>query len=122
MNKKRNLKILFLKLIFLGAGSAAFAATQDVVPVTGTNANGETIVVEVPQKEYSERLRATTSTVNDSFVEAIDMTSKSATQWHLRTIGVGLGVNMEFGIGNMKIGALPRVRLLFTNSTNPPLP
>jgi hypothetical protein len=116
----KNFHLLIVLSLFIGSISSA--EVSETVPVVGTNPNGQAVVVEVPKQEYSQRLTAATSTVNDSMIDAIDLTSSKSTQWHLRTIAVGLGVNMEFGIGIFKIGALPRVRLLFTNSTKPPLP
>lgn len=101
---------------------APLAMASEKVPVIALDGSGKPIVVEVSAKEYSLRYKSTVSTTNDSLMEALDITPAKNRQWHLRTITVGLGVNMEFGVGPFKVAAVPKSRLFFTNSTNPPLP
>lgn len=101
---------------------APMVMASEKVPVIALDGNGKPIVVEVSAKEYSLRYKSTVSTTNDSLMEALDITPAKNRQWRLRTITVGLGVNMKFGVGPFKVAAVPKSRLFFTNSTNPPLP
>lgn len=98
------------------------AVASDTVPVITTDKNGKPAVVEVSTKEYSSRYRSTVSTMNDSLMAALDVSANKNQQWHLRTITVGLGINMEFGMGPFKVAAVPKSRLIFTNSTTPSIP
>lgn len=101
---------------------ASLAMAEEMVPVITQDANGKPTVVEVSAKEYSLRYKSTVSTMNDSLMEALNFSAYKNQKWHLRTISVGIAVNMEFGVGTMKVGAVPKSRLIFTNSTNPSLP
>lgn len=100
----------------------SLATAEERVPVITQDANGKPMVVEVSAKEYSLRYKSTVSTMNDSLMEALNYSAHKNQQWHLRTISVGIAVNMEFGVGTMKVGAVPKSRLIFTNSINPPIP
>ncbi|MGZ3789781.1 MAG: hypothetical protein ACXVLQ_14725 [Bacteriovorax sp.] len=104
--------------------SFSYAKTVETIPVIGTDDQGNSEVIEVPKAEYVSRFNLSATTVNDSLIEAFNAASSlnQATLWHLRTVGIGLGSTVEVGIGKFKIGATPRTRLLFTNSTTPSLP
>lgn len=114
----------FLFLLFiLSLKSESFAKTNETIPVIGTDAEGKAQVLEVPKSAYVQRLSLSATTMNDSLMDAFnEVNMTSATAWHLRTVGIGLASTIEIGLGKFKIGATPRVRLLFTNSLTPSLP
>jgi len=97
------------------------ACLRDGVPVIGFDEHGNPAQVEISGKEYSKRLSAVISSVPESTLEALGESS-TRSGWMLRTAVVGIGVGAEIGIGPFKIGALPRARLLFSNSTEPAIP
>lgn len=108
------MKILLAVLV---AGNA-FASS---IPMVGSDLNGEPAIVNVPQNEYVERLKSVLINANDSVVPFLQK-REAKPGWMLRTVVVGLGVSTEIGIGPFKVGATPRSRLVFTNSSNPMVP
>lgn len=117
---KMRTQTLLSVLCCLLLSTSAFA--ENTIPVITEDANGNPMVTEVSATEYSARYRATVSTMNDSLMNAINVSANKNMNWHLRTIAVGIGINMEIGVGPLKVGAVPKSRLIFTNSTNPSLP
>ena len=101
----------------------AHAKKTETIPVIAIDKQGNSDVIEVSKEDYLNRLNHSTNTVNDSLIEAFNSTTMTSnSQWHLRTVGVGIGSTMEVGLGKFKIGATPRVRFMFTNNTTPSLP
>jgi len=101
---------------------------MDQIPVIGTDANGNPAQVEVPGPVYSSRLNTVLTSIQDSVIPVLNERDAAASErttaqpWLLRTMAFGVGVNAEIGVGPITIGALPRTRLVFTNSTDPSLP
>jgi hypothetical protein len=117
MIKKIPMAGLCLSLMIIG--SLAQAAD---IPVIRLDENGNPVQVKMNGKDYSDRLKATLHTMHDSTLPALHNTEANS-GWGLRTVLVGVGVNAVWGIGKLvQFGANPRVRLLFTNSTDPQLP
>jgi hypothetical protein len=103
--------------------SLGYAKTIETIPVIATDDQGNNQVIEVLKADYVSRLNHSVTAVNDSLIDAFNATSlNQSTSWHLRTVGIGLGSTVEIGLGKFKLGATPRVRLLFTNSKTPSLP
>src|SRR4051812_4624307 len=94
---------------------------QDSIPVIGFNEKGEPAQILILEKEYTKRFTALTQSVQDSAVPVLDK-HESRSAWMLRTLSFGIGMNAEIGIGPFKVGAFPRMRLIFTNSSEPTLP
>ncbi|MGZ3774776.1 MAG: hypothetical protein ACXVCY_13205 [Pseudobdellovibrionaceae bacterium] len=113
------------KLILAIWGSLVYSSVglaYDNVPVISEDKNGKPVIAEVSAKEYSSRYQSTVSTTSESLMQALEGSTNNNQQWLLRTITVGIAANMEFGVGTMKIAAIPKSRLIFTNSTKPYLP
>ena len=93
----------------------------DGIPMIGIDANGNPAQAFAPESEYSKRLIAVASSVQDSTLPVLNQL-EGHSAWILRNISIGIGVNAEIGIGPFKIGAFPRFRMVFTNSSEPSLP
>ena len=106
-----DLKRVFLLLTFAGCNY------YEQVPVIGVDEKGNPTQVFIPKKEYSKRVTLATSSIEESIIPVL-MKRDSNPPLQLRTISMGVGVNTEIGIGPFRIGALPRFRLIFSNSSN----
>jgi len=93
----------------------------DGIPMIGVDSQGNPVQVFVPEKEYSERVVAVASSVNDSALPALNR-QKTRPGWMVRTLTIGINASAQIGIGPFQIGAVPRFRFIFSNSTDPTLP
>ena len=92
------------------------------IPVIGVDQNGNPTQVMVSEKDYTDRLTTLISSVQDSALPVLNRREVHK-PWMLRTLVFGIGVNAEVGVGPLiKVGAYPRTRLVFSNSTDPTLP
>jgi hypothetical protein len=97
-------------------------AAEPEIPVVGMDDAGEVLEATVPVPKYVERLRGAVGSVRESTLPVLARHA-GGPGWRLRTMVVGLGVNAEIGIGPiLKVGATPRFRLAFSNSTDPVMP
>jgi hypothetical protein len=65
--------------------------------------------------------------VRDSLLPALKKRAtdqkSSAPKWHLNSIGVGVGLSGNFGLGPIiNVTLSPQIKLVFTNSKNPVYP
>ena len=103
-------------------GAVPTMAGPHEVPVIQLDRDGNPEQVKIDGKDYTARLKGVMQTFHDSALPALSSTEAN-NNWMLRVVLVGVGVNTSFGLGPIfSIGAAPRVRLLFTNSTDPVLP
>ena len=93
----------------------------DGIPVIGLDSRGVAAQVFVPKSEYVKRMMAYTSSVQDSLLPVLNRHDPGS-EWALRTVIFGAGVNAEVGIGPFRVGAFPRFRMIFSNSKDPSLP
>ncbi len=112
-------KLIFISIIFV---SIPLFASQDEVPLVGLDSDNQPIEVFINKKEYQGRLGRMISSVQESTLPVL--TKRDPRQgWSLRTVMVGIGVSMEVGISKIfKLGAIPRFKVAFTNSSDPGLP
>jgi hypothetical protein len=110
-------RIFLLGLVLISVG----CNIKDHVPAIAFDADGNPTQVLVPHKEYSKRLMALTSTVQDTAIPVLTQHEGRA-RWGVRTLSFGIGVNAQIGVGPFSVGAYPRVRLIFSNSTDPTMP
>lgn len=110
-------------LIFLIIGLSSTQTFAQEVPVIGVDEEGKVIENFVPEMMFKERLTSAIQAVQDSTAKAIKKQNLIPSKWMLRTIVVGLGVNMEIKAGPIiRLGALPRFRVAFTNAVEPSVP
>jgi len=116
--KKKSLRVFF----FIGASLLLEGChLKDQVPIIGFDSNGNPTQILIPHKEYTKRLLAYTQTVQDSAIPVLERHDKQE-GWSLRSIALGIGINAEISIGPYRVGAFPRCRLIFSNSSNPVMP
>lgn len=96
--------------------------SNKTIPLLYTNDKGETIISEIPTQLYKQKVGSAQLTVHDSLLPVLQEQNVSESQWALRTASVGIGVSLEWGIGDWYVSVLPRIRFIFTNHKNPPLP
>ena len=113
--------IFVLGLLSWGVVHLTGCNFKDLIPVIGFDADGNPAQVQVPNKDYVDRLAELTTTVQDSAIPVLSSHEDSA-GWQVRTLAFGIGVNAQVGIGPFKIGAYPRCRLILSNSTDPTMP
>ena len=114
-------KIMCLAIFTLSAQAAKSGEVE--IPMVGQADDGSTIEVAIPESEYSERLKGAISGVEKSTLVALSRKSEESKPWMLRSVVVGLGLNMEVKLGPLiKFGALPRFRLGFSNAKEPSIP
>jgi hypothetical protein len=116
---------VILTALFAGAGDRSRAGK---VIVIGIDALGKSVGVDLPADRYRQSLVAGLSAVNSSIRPALSEkvalpNPSSQKTWNLRTIGVGVGLKGEIGLGPIfSISLSPRLRLIFTNSVDPIYP
>ncbi len=89
----------------------------------GIDEQGQAIEIFVPEVVYKDKLQTAIQSVQESTTKAIQRQSSQVSNWMLRTVVVGIGVNMEIKVGPIiKLGALPRFRIAFTNAVEPSVP
>ena len=108
-------------LALLGAAVAFSACNPDEIPLVGLDASGNSVELGVSKSKYTERMGTLISTVNESAIPALAH-RPAAKALQLRTVVVGVGISTEIGLGPFKVGAVPRVRVAFTNSSDPVVP
>ena len=95
----------------------------DGIPVIGIDAQGNPAQVFVPKGEYPKRLHAAISHIQESAVPVLGQSNgSSCSGWMLRVISFGVAVGVTVGIGPYQVGAMPKFRMMFTNSMEPLLP
>ena len=120
-----------LELRYLGIGLclgivfgllAEAQAGVDSLRRIGIGPGGETIDEEVDASTYGKEFQAIVGSVSDSSLEALNRPD-SKKHWKLQTLVVGVGLGAEFGVGPvLKVKASPRLRVVFSRSTDPVLP
>ena len=109
----------------LGLISVSLAAGEvDDIPLVGLDKDGKTIETSIAPVEYVSRLSTATESVLSSTVEALGKSASAAAKpWKVRTIVVGVGAELEVGVGPiLKLKAVPRFRVAFSDSDDPALP
>lgn len=103
--------------------SFAEAASNDsTITFVGVDNDNTPIETTLPSRKYQENLKTAIASINDSTLVALN-TQQTRKAWSLRAVSVGVGANLELGIGSLiKVAVLPRFRLLFANTNEPAVP
>lgn len=120
-----DIKKMVLLITIFNAMTFAARAEDHGIPMVGVKENGSPIEIVVPKNVYSERVKAALTEVESSTLVALAKTAQTQnnSSWYLRSVVVGLGLNMEVKLGPIiKFGALPRFRVGFSNAKEPSIP
>jgi len=117
-----NLSKSLLSVIFLSNLYGFITLGAENILMVGLDNNGQEVAVEVPEKKYKENLKKAIVGVEMSALPTLQKKSEKSKGWMLRTAVLGLGVNMEVGLGELKFGILPRFRVGFSNAKEPSVP
>jgi hypothetical protein len=107
--------------IFLFIFASASAAAADI-PMIGFDSNGNANEFEIPQETYEKNLALAVQSVRQSTLSALNAQRQTQT-WLLQSVTVGISADIE--VGNeliFKVTAVPRFRLVFSNSKEPLTP
>jgi hypothetical protein len=109
------------------SGCRGGRGVENAIPVIGVDENGNPTEVMIGEADYSERLEQLMSSYIDSTLPVLNRSvaspkEPSPSDWMIRTVTLGVGINAEIGVGSAKVGAFPRFRLIFTNSKDPTVP
>lgn len=122
----QNLQILAL-LLLVGILPATYVEAESspseaAITFVGVDNDNAPIEVILPSRKYQENLKTAVAAINDSTLEALN-TQVSRKAWSLKVVLVGVGANLELGVGSLiKVAVLPRFRLLFSNTNDPAVP
>jgi hypothetical protein len=94
---------------------------DDSIPIVTLDSNNQIVETKVTKDIYVAQNFAAASDIHDSILPALDKAEESGkpSSWNLRAIGVGIGITAEVGVGPVGVGFLPKMRLIFTNHSNP---
>ncbi len=102
------------------AFSYSAGAATDTIPVVGLLSDGSEVADEVPRQVYTDNLKKALVNVEQSTMQALAKKSDQKKKWMLRTVIIGIGINMEVKLGPIwKMGVLPRFRVIFSNAKDP---
>lgn len=136
--------VALLLSVFVIGNKKSFGDTSDFgthgdvqasMTIVGMDQDRSSVVKTVPRVAFQESLGAALTAIHQSILPTLNQTfegsstlscSQTATEgseWSLRTVGVGVGMSAKVGLGPIwNVSLAPRVRLIFTNSTNPVYP
>lgn len=106
----------------LTAGLCAQSALAADITMVGIDKDGLPVEVTMPAGKYQNQLKKAIVAVEASTLPVLQKKSAGSSGWLLRTVVVGLGVNTEIGLGEVKFGILPRFRIGFSNAKEPAVP
>jgi hypothetical protein len=118
------MKHTFVAVSLIASGLASAFAGE--IPIVGIDKNRQPFLKNVPSQEYQSRLAAMILGADSNIQPALarqtcPLPKKSG--WLLRTVAIGIGAGVEAGLGPIiHASAKTRIRLVYTNSTNPVFP
>jgi hypothetical protein len=124
------MKVIFFLILFshisLQAKLSADEGSREIV-VMGLNATEHGTGKKVSLAAYHTALSSALTAVHDSILPSLQESSRIPPALRktldLRVVAVGVGLTGEVGLGPLfNIDVRPRIRLIFTNSTNPIYP
>jgi hypothetical protein len=78
---------------------------------------------KVPVPAFAGMLTTALGSVGDSITPVLERKEAKQSRWQLNSIGVGLGLSGQIGVGPLlHVSVTPQLRLVFTNSLTPVYP
>jgi hypothetical protein len=113
-------------MLVLLVGASPVASGTDDIALVGIDSNGNSVETTLSSDEYLKRLSGAMEAVTSSTLEGLRQTRplfKGSKPWKVRTVVVGVGAELEAGVGPiLKLKAAPRFKLAFSDSNDPALP
>jgi hypothetical protein len=115
-------------ILFLFTTRPLKAGGEDEFPVAliGLDRAGQEVASTVPASVFTDSLALAFSAIHRAALPSLAAHREPATTeatWRLRALGVGVGLNGNFGLGPIvSVSASPRLILVFTNSSQPSFP
>lgn len=114
------LSSLFLLISVCHAGGAI--SQGEKIRLISLDKNGKSIEALITQDEYSQKVAASISAIQNSLLPVLgkreESTSESATlrgPWLLKRIVVGTGISLEVGVGSVaRLAIFPRFQMIFS--------
>jgi hypothetical protein len=113
---------MFLGLIILGFTAGATASNTEI-PMVGLDSEGNPVEFTMEKGTYIKNLSDGIRATEAATLNALEKRPSSTSKWTLRTIVVGMGVNLEAGLSKVfKLSAMPKFRVLFSKDKDPVTP
>ncbi|MGZ3749497.1 MAG: hypothetical protein ACXVB4_16400 [Pseudobdellovibrionaceae bacterium] len=101
-------------------------SSEDSIAIISIDAAGKSISKSISAKIFKQNLMASVRSVKSAIQPKLSLMDKKSIHnnaWSLRTVGVGIGMSGQFGLGPLiHITLSPKIRLVFTNSLHPIYP
>ncbi len=117
---------------FALAGASLLLPLQSVranraqnINIVGLDSNGRPTAMEISPGNFSQTIATVVTSVQSSIEPALVLHEDAApvSPYELRTVSVGTTISGSLGLGPIwSIGGIARLRLVFSNSTNPVYP
>lgn len=126
------MSLFYDPVAYANTEQSSITQNSAVIPLLGVDRDRNSIVKVVPKDGFQQTLYSAISSVHDSILPTLEQSfeggssmtcSKPSAGWSLRTVGVGVGMSAQIGLGpiwNMTV--TPHLRLIFTNTKNPAYP
>jgi len=118
-----HLTLLALFTLALPPVSKAGAPAPDQILLIGLSADKSVQTQIIPAATYRKTLATAFSAVHDSILPTLESKQErtaKANQWHVGSVGVGIGLSGTLGLGPILSATLSaHLRMIFTNRLNP---
>ncbi len=110
------------RAIFLATLLISSIAVADEIAMVGMDDNGRPVEFVMEKSKYQKNLSAALDGVQIATLPVLNKHTLTGS-WLMRTFILGVGFNIEAGIGPIvKLAAAPKFTVAFSNSTDPVLP
>ncbi len=114
------LKFVLVALLGVSFYSHANAELDDVVVLE--KKSGHTNEFNISRSHYSQKIEKIMNSVNESVLPALEMREDPGS-WKLKAVLVGIGLNVEAGLGPIiSVAAKSRFQLIYTKNGTPYTP
>ena len=119
---RRLLLLLSLGLIVILISALEAWTTEPAITMIGLDSKGHSKAVSLPRSQYQRMLSTAAQTANASLMEAVT-TSEPSRKWRLTMIVIGLGVELEVGLGPLgSLRGSSEFNLIYSNKKGPAIP
>jgi hypothetical protein len=110
-------------ILLLTAGYWAHSDSGPQVAQMVVFAHAKAAPEKIPVPAFAGMLTTALTSVGDSITPVLERSEAQRKSWQLNSVGVGLGLSGQIGIGPLlHVSVTPQLRLVFTNSLTPVYP